>query len=231
MQNNAEFNLPPNVLARLIKFIISTKQVASCHFYVPTQNIESLHKETQEAVPLNSSYCSINNTIVALATLIAAQNITVDNYDPKGDEFIEKAEIFFYDKIIGGSGDFMTMVLVNVRSRLSHFGSVLCTGSSLLRESFTPQELLQMEPAPKALATIATSIHRTVISTDERHINQHFGALNRRPGSYIKPLLRYLKKRRFALISNNSRFDFHKLDFGASTLILRPASCGFPSLF
>ncbi|KAI9499999.1 hypothetical protein BX070DRAFT_231043 [Coemansia spiralis] len=223
--------LSPNARGRIFRCLEFSSQVTSCYFHIPTQLIESLRMSVQEAAPANAQRYSTNDVLVALVTLVIAQCIRMDDLDPQ-NKLASTLNQILYNKILGESAEFMTLIAVNTRPRLKHLADITYTGNAIIgREIVTPLELLQMDPTPKVLATIASSTRQAVINTNERFANQYFGMLNKESDGYMRVSLSYLKKRQLAMISNVSRSDFHLLDFGAGIpALVRPPAHAFPGL-
>ncbi|KAI9504431.1 hypothetical protein BX070DRAFT_222173 [Coemansia spiralis] len=223
--------LSPNVRGRIFRFLESGNQATGCYFHISAQSIESLRISVQEAAPEDAPRYSANDILVALVTIVIAQCKQMDEHDPQ-NKFASMLNQIIYDKLLGEPAVFTMFLVMDMRPRLTHLANMAYTGNATIGQGImTPLELLQMEPTPKVLATIASSTRQAVTNTSERFANQYIGAINREPDSYMRLSLSFMKKRWVAVVSNNSRTDFYKLDFGAGIpKLVRPPAHSFPGL-
>ncbi|KAI9500000.1 hypothetical protein BX070DRAFT_231044 [Coemansia spiralis] len=180
--------LLPNVREKIFGSSQPMSQVTSCYFHIPTQLIESLRMSVQEAAPANAQCYSTNDVLVALITIVIAQCTPMSDLDPQSKYASTISKVFYKPPV--KSAEIMALIAVNMRPRLKHLADITYTGNAIInREIVTPLELLQMDPTPKVLATIASSTRQAVINTNEQFASQYIGIINKKPDSYM-PLVR-----------------------------------------
>ncbi|KAJ2784533.1 hypothetical protein H4R18_001073 [Coemansia javaensis] len=185
-------------------------------FYISREAIEILRAQAY-ARCADSPRLSDNDIITALTSHVVAKGIRTDAERPENQGLWTRAKRAAARAILGNAGEFMTMVIADIRPRLKKLGEARYAGGSVSGfPVFHPMdELARGTDFYGMLAAAGGRIRACVNGLTAPYIRGINRVLDEDPKMYAHAWAQIMMRPQTLLITNQTRFGLYGCDFGA----------------
>ncbi|KAJ2543155.1 hypothetical protein EV175_006001 [Coemansia sp. RSA 1933] len=205
-----------------------TKTVCSS-FHISTQALKKLQHSVQALAPPNIRYTT-NDVLTSVLTMTIGKAIQENNARKQAKSlFKSMCSPLNSDNDNDEPEDTMLLIPTNIRLRSNNPNGRSFVGNMVFpRYVLCPSALTQAGLDPENVLAIATPVREVISSTNKTYIGQFNHLINSEPDMYLRLNMCYYKYKSLLVVTNVSKFDQYKLDFGAGIPhLIRPSLQSF----
>ncbi|KAJ2878342.1 hypothetical protein IWW38_006348, partial [Coemansia aciculifera] len=207
--------LAPKTRAKVFGTSLAFSSTESHIFHLPTNNLASLRASIQEYVSTGERI-SDNDVITALLQMSIAQSEAECKQEAAACRgYLSSLASYVFPSLYAQDSEFVTQIVFDTRPRLMGLSSARFVGNAVIKRCLTsPIECLTSGIHAQSLALVAQSVRKLVNGVDLQYIGKFFDTLHEDPSCFVRPLAHGISKKAL-LITNQSRFQLYKADFGS----------------